>query len=454
MSATDPFGDQTLPGDPGAPGLEPTTQIPVIDTLSDGGIPPIYPPGAPVDPDEVPEEPVPWYKKPGPIAALIVAVLAIAGLVAWLVLGGDDEEEASATSTFLVFETSSETGADIDVGFLVTVEGPVEAATSFVWLRPDGVPPGETAGDTTGTDGRVAFEWEPDETVADPAAWQSTVTALAQVPPGWTPPGPIVDCVVRPFDGPVTSVAMNIVLDSNDDTIDRTATLSFPNHTFAAGDSVTCTLIAGAPTPTTVVETTVVDTTVVDTTVVDTTDAPTTAATTTSPQTTVPPTTAAPTTVPPSTTTTTIDIEPPLPTESLWDVVVREDELSEFEQLVLDAGFDDELNDPDLTLTIFAPTNDAVTAARESLEAGSGPVNEKTLNELLLAHAADGRYTLADLLDLDPPELEMLFGGPQPIATASTPYLAMIGDAHILYETAPASNGNLFMIDKVLTPVP
>ena len=183
MSATDAFGDQTLPGDAEAVGMEPTTQMPATEALGDDGVPPIYPPGAPVDPDEVPEEPVPWYKKPGPIAALIVAVLAIAGLVAWLVLGGDDEEEASATSTFLVFETSTETGADIDVGFIVTVEGPVEAAKSFVWLRPDGVPPGETAGDTTGSDGRVAFEWEPDETVADPAAWQSTVTAFAQVPP-------------------------------------------------------------------------------------------------------------------------------------------------------------------------------------------------------------------------------------------------------------------------------
>ena len=166
------------------------------------------------------------------------------------------------------------------------------------------------------------------------------------------------------------------------------------------------------------------------------------------------PTTVAPTTVPPSTTTTTIDIQPPLPTETLWDVVVREDELSEFEQLVLDAGFDDELNDPDLTLTIFAPTNAAVDAARGTLEAGGGPVDEATLNDLLLAHATDARYTLADLLALDPPELAMLFGGPQPIATASAPYLAMIGDANILYESAPAGNGNLFMIDKVLTPVP
>ena len=69
---------------------------------------------------------------------------------------------------------------------------------------------------------------KPDDTVADPAAWQSTVTALAQVPPGWTPPGPNVDCVVRPFDGPVTSVSMNIELDSNDDTIDRVATVTLP----------------------------------------------------------------------------------------------------------------------------------------------------------------------------------------------------------------------------------
>ena len=418
--------------------MEPTTQMPATDGLADAGVPPTEPPAAPVDPDDVPDEPVPWYKKPGPIAALIVALLAIGGLVAWLVLGGDDDDdEASATSTFLVFETIDEASANINVGFLVDVEGPADASKAFVWLRPDGVAPGATAGASTGSDGRVAFEWEADDTVADPAAWQSTVQAVAQVPPGWTPPGPNVDCRLQPFEGPATTVSMNVELDSNDDTIDRAATLTFPNHTFAAGDSVTCKLVAGTPAPTTVVDTTVVETTVVDTTVVETTVV----------ETTVPETTTAPTTVPPETTTTSIDIPPPVPGATLWDLIDTAPSLSQFKQLVIDAGFQAALEDPNATFTIFAPTNEAIEAARAELEAGTVPVDSEMITNLLLAHANDTQaIELADLLAL--PSIEVLFGGPQPI-TADPP---TVGGANIYVQVPPASNGVLYLIDMVLTP--
>jgi uncharacterized surface protein with fasciclin (FAS1) repeats len=435
-----PPGDPTLPGATDAAAMAPTTQMPATGAPDDG-VPPTIPPDAPVDPDEVPEEPVPWYKKPGPIAALIVVLLAIGGLVAWLVLGGDDDDDqATATSTFLVFETIDETSANINVGFFVDVTGPADAEKAFVWLRPEGVPPGGTAGASTGSDGRVAFEWEADDTVADPAAWQSTVTAVAQVPPGWTPPGPNVDCVLRPFDGPATTVSMNVVLDSNDDTIDRAATLTFPNHTFAAGDSVTCKLVAGTPAPTTVVDTTVVETTVVETTVVETTEVTTT---------TVPPTTVAPTTVPPETTTTSIDIPPPAPGETLWDLIDAAPSLTQFKQFVIDAGFQSALEDPNATFTIFAPTNEAIDAARAELEAGTVPVDADMIRDILLAHANDTEaIELADLLKL--PSIEVLFGGPQPI-TADPP---TVGGAKIYVQVPPASNGVLYLIDTVLTPQP
>jgi uncharacterized surface protein with fasciclin (FAS1) repeats len=46
--------------------------------------------------------------------------------------------------------------------------------------------------------------------------------------------------------------------------------------------------------------------------------------------------------------------------------------------------------------------------------------------------------------------IPVLFGGPQPI-TAAPP---TVGGANILYQVPPASNGVLYLIDKVLTPVP
>ena len=123
--------------------------------------------------------------------------------------------------------------------------------------------------------------------------------------------------------------------------------------------------------------------------------APTTVAPTTAAPTTVPPTTVAP-----STTTTTIEI-PVAPTDSLWDIIEREEELSEFEQFVIDAGFQDELDDPTRVFTIFAPTNDAIDAANE-VPADSLPTDPGDLNDLLLAHASDidPAPELADLLKM------------------------------------------------------
>ncbi len=430
---------------PSAAGVEPTTKMPAtdappsdlpvdVDGLGPGaaaGMPPVEPPDAPVDPNEDPDEVVPWYKKPGPVAALVIAVLLIGGLVAWLLLGGDDDsDQASATSTFLVFETTDETAAKIDVGFIVDVTGPADAPKAYVWLIPDGASPGETAGASTGSDGRVAFEWEADDTVADPASWQSTVTAVAQVPAGWTPPGPNVDCVLRPFDGPATTVTMNIETDSNDESIDRVGTVTFPNYTFSPGDSVTCRLVAGAPAPTTVVETTVVETTVVETTVVETTVAETTV-----PETTVPETTVAPTTVAPTTSLA------PVPA-TLRDAISADPSLSDFLALADTAGLGSVLDDPDAAITLFIPDNDAIAAANIPAD-----ITPDDLEAVLLAHA-DTTEVLDAAAVLSLTEVPVANGGPQPVDSEATP--PTIGGAGIIAVDQRGAESIYHVLDAVM----
>ncbi len=451
-------GDPTLvdiPVTPGsAAGAESTTIMAATGAVA-AGIPPTEPPAVMMLDEEFAEEPVPWYQKPGPIAAVIIAVLAIGGLVAWLIFGGsdDDDDAASPTSTFLAFELTDVAGDPLDTGFVVEIVGPADAPKSFVWLRPDGTPAGEPAGDSTGSDGRVAFEWEADDTVADPATWTSTISAQISVPAGWTPPGPVVDCVLQPLEGQQTVVAMTVELSSPDASADRLASITFPNYTAEPGDSVSCRLAAIAPVETTVVETTVVDTTVVETTVVETTEATTT---TTVAPTTVPETTTPPTTVPPSTTTTSIDIIPPTPAQTLWDVIEASPSLSEFEKFAIQAGYQPALDDPTRTFTIFAPTNEAIDAFLNP-GAGSPPSTDSTtttvppgtLNQILLAHANDTEaIILADLLNL--PSIPVLCGDPQPIVNGTPP---TVGGAGIYIQAPPASNGVLYLIDKVLTPI-
>jgi uncharacterized surface protein with fasciclin (FAS1) repeats len=406
-------------------------------------VPPTDPPADDVPIDEVPEEPVPWYKKPAAIAALVIAVLLIGGLIAWLVLGGDDgdDDDVSPTASRLVLITKDETGASINREISLSVTGPAGAEESFEWLRPPTANPGEAAVVSSADNGRAPFDWQPDDTVTDPASWAATLIFSESVPPGWTPPGPVLDCVLERLDDDGVSVSLNVAVDGNDPAVARVATYTFPNQTFLPGDSVTCELVSTSPVPgTTVVESTVVDTTVVETTEATTT---TTVAPTTVPET-VPPTT-----TPPSTTTTSIDIPPPDPGDTLWDQIQAAPSLTEFEQFVIDAGYDDELNDPTKKFTIFAPTNEAIDQARAELTAATLPVDEQALNEILLAHANNTEaLVLADLLKLT--SIPVLSGGPQPI-TAQPP---TVGGANIYFQAQPASNGVLYLIDKVLTPQP
>jgi len=187
--------------------MAPTTQMPVTGVPTDaaGGVPPVGPDGTELDGDDE----VPWYKKPAGIAAIAILALAVIGLIAWLIWGGgDDADEATPTSSRLIIETTNDIGGEIDVVFAVSVDGPAGAEKAFIWLRPDGVAPGDIAGDNTGSNGRVDFEWEADSTVADPATWTSTATAIAQIPAGCNPPGPTINCARQPLEGPVQVIQL------------------------------------------------------------------------------------------------------------------------------------------------------------------------------------------------------------------------------------------------------
>ncbi len=409
--------------------MDATTQMPVTEPGVGDGMPPVPPPDAPVDGEPLPEEEPPWYKKPGPIAVMVVLALAVIGLLAWLIFGGsDDDNEATATSSLLILETTDETGGVIDVGFIVNVVGPADAPASFEWLRPDGVAPGESAGADTGTDGRVDFEWQADESVAEPEAWLSTVSAVVSVPAGWTPFGPVIDCVRDPLEGQQSVVAMNIELDSPDTSIDRVGALTFPNFMFSPGDTVTCRLAASAPPPTT--SSTVVDTTTPETTTPETTTPETTTPATTTPATTTPATTQPPVTVPPV-------IPPPTVGQTVWDVIESNEELLGLRMLIeaADPTVRELLEDEAATITLFAPSNEAIEAAE----------TPDDLTALLLAHVVDGEaLSSTDVLALD--EVVVMEGGAQPVdADAGT-----VGGAAVVQADLVAENGVIHVIDAVM----
>ena len=142
------------------------------------------PPGAPagtvpVTPEEI-DLPVPWYKKPGGIAAIVVGALLVIGLIFALVWagGGDEDDDVEAARVVLLVQDA--TGAALDQGFVAEAVGTSDDPNSFNWLEPDTAAGIEGVGGTSGDSGRITFTWAPDAAVAEPETWTSTITIVGQ----------------------------------------------------------------------------------------------------------------------------------------------------------------------------------------------------------------------------------------------------------------------------------
>ncbi len=412
-----PDGVPTLPDGP-ATAAEATTLMPATD--APGGTPPgDTPPPTGFGGPAGNQPPTPWYKKPGPLIAALVALAAIAGVIAWLFLGGDDDDPAAtAESSLLVLEVTDETGEALDTGFIVEVTGPPEAPSDYTWIQPADAVPGEIAGGNTGSDGRVEFEWEPAGVDSDPITWAATVSIAQQIPAGWTPPGPIVDCVLARPDAQDSAVSMAVEVDVPDAEADQIANYSFPNYQFLAGDTVTCQLSSIRPVETTTTSTTIEETTT--TTVAETTT-----------------TTVAESTTTTGSTTTLVPV-----TDSAWEFIVADPELQAFEDFVLglpDSSVQDLLEGPG-PVTVFAPNNDAFTRYT-----GGEDV------QVALAHIStvDPALTKDEALAL-PGGVPVESGGDQPVdATAGT--IGADGATFVDGEfDQTTSNGFLHVITEVL----
>lgn len=414
-----------IPPEGAPPRPDATTVMPIAGAT--GGFPPGPLPGTGFDEPAGNRPSTPWYKKPGPLFALLVVLLVIGGAVAWLFLtgGGDDEPAASPQSTLLVIEFTDETGAPLDAGVILGVDGPAGSESDYTWLQPATAVPGEVTGASTGPGGRVEFEWQPAGANSDPTTWAATVSAVQQVPAGWTPPGPIVECVLSRADTRDSVVSMSVEVDVPDPAADQIVTYTFPNHQFLAGDTVTCRLSSIRPVETsTTTSSTIEETT---TTIADTT-------TTEAPATTIP-----------------VVTVPPQPEATLWDVIDNSPDLSELKALIQLAGLQDVLSDPNATLTLLAPSNQAIKTAAGGVGAPDFG-NPAVVESVLLTHVDTTRSLLiTQLLALSPPEFVVANPGPHAIDAAANP--PTIGGARVLVADVEASNGVLHVIDRVLLPL-
>jgi transforming growth factor-beta-induced protein len=142
---------------------------------------------------------------------------------------------------------------------------------------------------------------------------------------------------------------------------------------------------------------------------------------------------------------------------SIADVVVGNDDFSTLLAAVETAGLTDALADPDATLTVFAPTNEAFEATLTELGITADELlsDTETLTAILTYHVLDDTVTSSDLAAAGTEEI--------PVETLSGEELTVIvGDAgnvtfreqtaNVTTADVEASNGVIHIIDGVLLP--
>ena len=98
--------------------------------------------------------------------------------------------------------------------------------------------------------------------------------------------------------------------------------------------------------------------------------------------------------------------------------------------------------------TVFAPTNDAFERlAPLAINNLPDDTNNSELKQVLLQHVVEGKYTAADLVEMD--ELPTLGGVPLKISTAND--RVMVNGADVILSDQEADNGYVHLIDSVLT---
>lgn len=113
------------------------------------------------------------------------------------------------------------------------------------------------------------------------------------------------------------------------------------------------------------------------------------------------------------------------------------------------AGLTEALSNSDLSITVFAPTDEAFEALPEgTLEELLLPENRDQLAQLLTYHVVDGKVRSTDLTS---GEVDTLTGAPVTVTVGEES--VTINEANVVTADIEASNGIIHVIDTVLLPM-
>ena len=145
------------------------------------------------------------------------------------------------------------------------------------------------------------------------------------------------------------------------------------------------------------------------------------------------------------------DAEQPVATaeQSIAEIAAGDENFTILTAAIEAAGLTEVLNNADLSITVFAPTDAAFEALPEgTLETLLLPENRDQLAQILGYHAVDGEVLSTDLAS---GEVDTLSGAAVMVMVDEE--TVMINDATVVVADIEASNGIIHVIDSVLLPM-
>lgn len=143
--------------------------------------------------------------------------------------------------------------------------------------------------------------------------------------------------------------------------------------------------------------------------------------------------------------------------DTVLDVATGNEDFSTLAAAVEAAGLQDALADPDATLTVFAPTNQAFEDALDALGLTAEELlaDTETLTSILTYHVLGETVTSGDIVDADAAEIpvETLSGEELTVVVADDGTVGFADQsATVTMTDIEASNGVIHVIDAVLLP--
>lgn len=145
-----------------------------------------------------------------------------------------------------------------------------------------------------------------------------------------------------------------------------------------------------------------------------------------------------------------VEEEEAAPTQNIVDVVVSDPSFTTLAAAVQAANLVETLQG-DGPFTVFAPTDDAFTAALESLGITADELlASENLSGILTYHVVSGEFFAADVVTLDGQSVETVNG--QTVDISVRDGNVFVNEAQVVTTDVVASNGVIHVIDSVLLP--